>query len=222
VSRALFDLQGCAGLRPGEASTLTWVQYDAKKEPLGCIGLDVTKTDCPRDVPVHGALAKMLAAWKLGGWERCYGRAPKPEDLVTPTLTMEPRNDKDALETLHEDLGRLGLRPRRRHDLRGTFISLAQTDGALPHVLKRVTHGEPKAIFDLYTTFQWPVLCAEVAKLRVEVCEGKVLEMDPARRQQVTFWSRRARRRWNCGGNSVSPVGIEPTTSGLRVRCSTN
>jgi hypothetical protein len=31
---------------------------------------------------VHPTLAKLLAAWKLSGWERLFGREPKPDDLV--------------------------------------------------------------------------------------------------------------------------------------------
>jgi hypothetical protein len=96
----------------------------------------------------------------------------------------------------HADLAKVSLRPRRRHDLRRSFISLAQTDGATPHILKLCTHGEPKAVFDRYATFQWPVLCAEAAKLRVELREGQVLEMSESEREKTMFVERWAAKRW--------------------------
>jgi len=29
-------------------------------------------------------LARVLAAWKLGGWERMMGRAPRADDILVP------------------------------------------------------------------------------------------------------------------------------------------
>ena len=56
------------------------------------------------------------------------------------------------------DLARLGYRPRRVHDLRRTFISLALADGARKDVLRWITHGPEGDIVDLYTTL--PVVSA--------------------------------------------------------------
>jgi hypothetical protein len=68
----------------------------------------------------------------------------------------------------------LGLRGRRGHDLRRTFITLAQVDGARRDLLKVMTHG-PAAddIINLYTTFPWPALCAEVEKLKVDLARAR-------------------------------------------------
>jgi hypothetical protein len=64
----------------------------------------------------------------------------------------------------------LGLRHRRGHDLRRTMISLARTDGARKDILELCTHTPRKSgnTIDLYTTFPWEALCAEVAKLKVQ------------------------------------------------------
>lgn len=47
----------------------------------------------------------------------------------------------------------LGLRRRRGHDLRRTFITLAQVDGARRDLLETVTHGPRGDIVSIYTTF---------------------------------------------------------------------
>jgi hypothetical protein len=59
-------------------------------------------------------------------------------------------------------------RHRRGHDLRCTFITLAQVDGARRDLLETITHGPRGNIINVYTTFPWPALCAEVAKLRIK------------------------------------------------------
>jgi len=79
------------------------------------------------------------------------------------------------LRRFHRDLKRLGLRRRRQHDLRRTFVSLSLADGARKDVLRWITHGPTGDIMDLYTTLPWSSLCAEVRKLRVEMVQGKLL-----------------------------------------------
>src|SRR6185436_2678451 len=88
-------------------------------------------------------------------------------DLIVPTQAFEPRRAADTLKKLKGDLVELGLRNRRGHDLRRTFITLAQVDGARRDVLKPLTHPGEVDIVGLYTSFPWPTVCAEVAKLRV-------------------------------------------------------
>ncbi|MFY0570077.1 hypothetical protein ACN28E_40485 [Archangium lansingense] len=48
------------------------------------------------------------------------------------------------------------------------MISLARTDGARKDILELCTHTPRKSgnTIDLYTTFPWEALCAEVAKLQ--------------------------------------------------------
>jgi integrase len=113
-----------------------------------------TKTDNPREMPVHPTLARILAAWKLG-FERLTGREPNPDDLILPSRRGKHRNSNHMLNRFHEDLERLGQRARRQHDARRTFISIARADGARPDILRWVTHGPTGDITDQYTTLPW-------------------------------------------------------------------
>ena len=70
--------------RFGEVSALLWRDYDPTMKPLGRLQatasfdskrkrLKSTKTGVSRQIPVHPLLAKLLAEWKLGGFERAGG-----------------------------------------------------------------------------------------------------------------------------------------------------
>jgi len=172
--------KGVAGLRHAEAASLRWRQYDATQEPLGGLSLEHTKTGVPRRMPVHPTLARVLAQWKLAGWERTYGRQPTDEDLVVPTRNGTERTRQEAPKALRLDLDALKLRERRGHDLRRTFITLAQVDGARRDLLETVTHGPRGDIVSVYTTFPWPALCAEIAKLKIDLREGELVELPTA------------------------------------------
>src|SRR5579863_7510945 len=89
--------------RSGEAAALKWSSYDATVTPLGKLVVASSysikkkaeksvKTERPREVPVHPTLAKILAAWKLGGWQRMMGRAPRPDDLLVPSRLGKNRS----------------------------------------------------------------------------------------------------------------------------------
>ncbi|ADO73003.1 site-specific integrase [Stigmatella aurantiaca] len=127
------------------------------------------KTERSREVPVHPVLARVLEEWRQKGWERKQGRAPTADDLVVPSRRGEHRRDPVVHGQLREDLELLGLRGRRVHDTRRTFISLALADGADRDKLAWVTHGPKGDIVSLDTTLPWESLCAEVAKLKVEL-----------------------------------------------------
>lgn len=171
--RVMYALEGVAGLRHGEAAGLRWQAYEPDRQPLGKLVVSRsyakrTKTQVPREMPVHPVLAALLAEWKASGWEAKYGRAPKADDLIVPTETFETRTPTNTYKELLDDLAKLGLRARRGHDLRRTFITLAQVDGARREILNSVTHGRSATdIMSLYTTWPWPALCAEVAKLKL-------------------------------------------------------
>jgi integrase len=206
--RVLYALKGTAGLRHGEAAGLRWRQYDDLAEPLGAINLAKTKTGVPRRVPVHPTLARILEEWKRAGWERTYGRLPTPDDLVIPTRNLTERTAQETPKQLHEDLDKLGLRRRRGHDLRRTFITLAQVDGARRDLLESVSHGPRGDIVSIYTTFPWPVLCEEVAKLKISLREGKLLDGDLGEfATEFATAQLRARNRWQ---KVVTPSGLEP------------
>lgn len=129
-------------------------------------------------MPIHPALASLLAAWRLGGWAQTFGRPPTDADLVLPVPPEPPRKgrrrpagalrDKNwARKRLVRDLASLGLRLRRGHDLRRTGISLAQDGGADSRVLRWGTHAPPGETIDGYTTLAWGTLCRAVSMLRV-------------------------------------------------------
>ena len=176
--RVVYALLFLCGLRFGESAALRWEHYDPAAAPLGKLLVAVSyntklkrekalKTEVPRRVPVHPALAALLTEWKTGGWADLMERPAQPGDLIAPSRLGNNRSVNHALKKFHQDLNRIGVRVRRQHDLRRTFISLAQEDGASRDILKAVTHGPSAAIMDLYTTLSWPTLCAEVAKLRI-------------------------------------------------------
>jgi hypothetical protein len=86
-----------------------------------------------------------------------------------PSRRGEHRRDPVVHGQLREDLELLGLRGRRVHDTRRTFISLALANGANRDKLAWVTHGPKGDIMSLYTTLPWESLCAKVAKLKVNL-----------------------------------------------------
>jgi integrase len=171
--RVLYALQGLAGLRHGEAAGLQWADYDTTSRPLGRLLIAragdraSTKTQIAREIPVHPALRAILSDWRQQ-WAAKYGRPPAMSDLVVPTETHHVRKAPNTLKAFRDDLHTLGLRPRRSHDLRRTFITLAQVDGASRDVLRPMTHPGKQDIVDLYTTLPWPIRCAAIAKLRVD------------------------------------------------------
>jgi len=186
--RVLASLMFLGAMRFGEAAALTWRDYDATCTPLGKLVIEKsystkkrkvkgTKTDNPREMPVHPTLARILAGWKLSGFAQLMGRPPQPHDPIVPSRRGAYRNANASLRRFHEDLDRIGLRARRQHDARRTFISIARADGAVADTLHFATHGPDGDIMDDYTTMPWPALCAEVAKVRISLREGKILEM---------------------------------------------
>jgi integrase len=185
--RVFYAIAFLGGLRTGEVSALRFRAYDASLEPLGRLLVAASfdtrtrleksvKTGNPREVPVHPTLARVLAGWKLGGWQRMMGRAPRPDDVLVPKQDGQNRDAHFVLYWFRHDCEVLGLRRRRQYDSRRTFISLAQADGARKDILRWITHGPEGDIVSLYTTLPWASLCGEVAKLRIELREGRLLE----------------------------------------------
>ncbi len=174
--RVIYALEACAGLRAGEAEGLRVRDYlpASQLAPLGRITVSKskdrkgTKTLVTRLVPVHPALAGILDEWLARGWRRKYGRPPTADDLLVPTMRMGVRRSSNTLKHFLSDLDRIGLRARRAHDLRRTFISLLIEDGANPKIVRPLTHPNTSDVYDLYQTYPWPTICAEVMKLKIE------------------------------------------------------
>jgi integrase len=206
--RLLYALKGVAGLRHGEASGLRWRHYQPDLDPLGAIDLDRTKSQVPRRVPVHPTLAALLEEWRTAGWERTYGRSPTAQDFIVPTRNMTERPSPDSQRSFLQDLAMLKLRPRRGHDLRRTFITLAQVDGARRDLLETLTHGPRGDIINVYTTFPWPALCAEVVKLKIELRPHTAgAAGSPQLATALATGQRNWRNRWR---KSATPAGFEP------------
>jgi hypothetical protein len=117
-----------------------------------------------------------------------------------------------GLERAKEDCKALGLRGRRNHDARRTFISIARVGGARTDILKWVTHGQSQSggggesgIMDVYTTFPWSTLCEQVLCVKIDLLEGKVIEMPPAGGGQ------RASRACGSGGGAAHEHTLEHT-----------
>jgi hypothetical protein len=179
------------GARFGEAAARRWRDYDPELQPLGRLKIETSystktkkeknvKTEVARHVPVHPVYAALLAEWKLSGWEQLMGRAPSADDLIVPSREGAFRNANHMLHRFHEDLERVGLRPRRLHDLRRTFISLCREDGANKELLRWVTHGVSADVMDTYTTPTWEALCSQVAVLKLDLRRGEVIALPKA------------------------------------------
>jgi len=181
--RVYYAACGLGMLRPGEVSGLRW-RHLVKLEPLSRLVVatsydtGTTKTGVERWMPVHPVLAAILAEWKLSGWPAEFGRAPGPNDLIVPTPKPtnrgprvgvgEVRDEHFSWKRLQKDLNALGLRRRRVHDLRRAGITLAREDGAERDVLRLCTHQPPTDVMELYTSFGWAKLCAQISCIRIE------------------------------------------------------
>ncbi|RMG98770.1 MAG: site-specific integrase, partial [Deltaproteobacteria bacterium] len=177
--RVAYVLAFLTGMRLGEIAGLRWCNVDLDMQPLGAIDVvetydgRPTKTRTARKVPIVPQLGEILEAWFASGFERIFGRPPTPDDLVVPRPPYGrgpagTSHSKNSLgKAFTKDLARLGLRHRRFHDARRTFISLALSSGAQRDVVERVTHtSRPRpSAFDAYITFDWPVVCREISKL---------------------------------------------------------
>lgn len=179
--RVSYALQFLAGLRYGEVAALQWRHYDAAAHPLGRLlvagsydtrnkRLKSTKTKAVRQVPVHPQLAVLLGQWRAqtdASPDAPIFPLPEEPGAVTP--------NQRAWKDWMADLLALGLRHRRQHDARRTFVSLALADGARGDHLRWVTHGKQSTVMDLYTTLPWATLCEAVACLRVDLrCDAAV------------------------------------------------
>jgi len=205
--RVLYGLKALAGLRHGEAARLRWCHFNEQLEPLAGLNLGKTKTGVPRSIPVHPALQAALTEWKTAGWERVFGRPPKSDDFIVPTRNFTMRQSPESQLALHGDLKLLGLRARRGHDLRRTFITLAQVDGARKEVLEAISHGPRGDIVSVYTSFPWPVLCDAVGRLKIRWGRPEIADLQTATRYTAVTADENARNRWT---KKATPAGFEP------------
>ena len=120
----------------------------------------------------------------------------------------------------YDELKKLGLRHRRFHDTRRTFISLARMGGARQEVVDRITHrANVSRMIERYTTFDWAELCHAVQCLQVDIevadatpetrlgtqCAAHVLRKNTPKRVYPTI----------LGAYLARDAGLEPTTFGF-------
>lgn len=188
--RVVYALAFFTGMRHGEIAGRRWRDWDPKSSPLGCLAVDTQYNDeplkspdgevRPRRVPVHPELAKILAEWKLSGFARFFGKAPRPDDFIVPTRGVRNRCRavRRSLHNLQErDCPNAGVAPLTFHRSRDTYISLTRRDGARKDVLERVTHNAAGDVFDQYTLFDWLPLCEAVSCLRLSLDGGQVVAL---------------------------------------------
>ena len=103
----------------GGAAALRWRHFDPAQEPLGRLTVarswnhesqaeGTTKTERTRLMPVHPALAKVLAAWKRSGWQRFHGRVPQPDDPAHPQPPRRAPGHPPGAQVLPRGLRRGG------------------------------------------------------------------------------------------------------------------
>lgn len=199
--RAHYATAFLTGMRQSEIAARTIGEYDPSTQPLGRFLVDSswnfealerkpTKSEVDREVPVHPVLKRILHAWLSHGWEQDQGRKPTPQDLLFPAPTSSRFREKrgghfstqESLELLHADLDALGMRRRRFHDMRRTFITLARRRSPKDHV-RWITHAPEEDIIDEYTSPEWETMCAVVSKIEVSLKgEGDVVPLFVAKR----------------------------------------
>jgi len=179
--RAWWAVAALTGMRGGEIRALRWQRCDLRYLPIGQIivaesyraDTGVTsppKTGEAREVPVHPSLAPVLDAWRSSGWAGVMKRAHRANDLVFPDPDRPDGHLTDGRmrRRFYLALERLGMRRRRIHGLRHTFVTrTAEVDGASSEVLERITHGRPRDVRGDYRQVTFAEMARELAKWEV-------------------------------------------------------
>lgn len=186
--QVVYGLAGVAGCRHGELAALLVRHVDLSRAPLGCLTIarsnanHRTKTGAVRLVPILPALADLLREWLAHGWAAAFGRAPGPDDLLVP-LELDPpkkqarpnpraggrRSSHDTETRRERDQLAIGIgTDRTTHDLRATFVTLAEDAGIAPEVVRKLTHtAKARGAYQRYSRTQWETLCRELARLQI-------------------------------------------------------
>lgn len=235
--RVWWALGFLTGMRSGEVAALRWRHLVAETplQMLRVVGsynpkhrrVKSTKTKRPRRVPVHPLLAAILAEWKLTGWRELAGKAPGADDLLVPNEKGTYLSDWCTKKTRPRDLRALGLRVRRFHDARATFIGLGTADGGDEVWLERVTHNAKGNTFNQYRRANWLKMCEAVSCLRVQrrgVAQARELRSAGGLLQPVLQEAAMAKEDDEIAGKGTArPAGLEPTDSdGSRPRATAN
>ena len=129
-------------------------------------------------------LARLLAEWKLSGFAKLFGHAPKPDDFMVPSRRRRPdgslthRTVRRSLHNLQDrDCPKLGITALTFHRFRDSFISHAQRGDALKSVIEKITHNAAGDIIDGYTNLGWEPLCKAMLCFRITLTPPPVITL---------------------------------------------
>jgi hypothetical protein len=122
------------------------------------------KTNRPRKLPGHPALATLLEGWWREGFELTYARRPSSADWMVPLRSgsTRPQTKSSAYKAFRAACKALGIENRSLYSTRHTMITWARRGGAGPDVLEKITHNAAGRIIDQYTHWDWEPLCQAV------------------------------------------------------------
>lgn len=130
----------------------------------------------PRETLGHPVLQSMLERWRDVGFRKEFKRAPKPTDYICPNTLGKRRGDfrqeHASLESHTRHASLVGILPRRVHDMRHTFISIAwRSPGAQGDMVSLTTHGPSESMLDNYSHDLFEAQCRSVLCIRLGALE---------------------------------------------------
>lgn len=199
--RTMYATLLLTGARLGEVLALRWSDFEGWHDGLARLVIPAEKTGRTKGaafrlVPVHPDLRGWLDWWRDEGTEQTLGLAPAPTGLLFPTTSarrmnagLDARSQSEAYKrwSVH-DLPAAGLRHRRIHDTRRTFVSVARSSRVQSEVVRAFTHRAVRdRVLEAYTTFEWEALCREMKEVQWRIpgppgTGGVVLEMQGRRK----------------------------------------
>jgi integrase len=177
----LFALLVYTGVRRGEALGLRWSDVDLERRMITVRRSyeGQTKSSKQRTVPLPGALATILKAYRLAD--------PWQGELCFPNRDGEMVSRNAKVEALfHAALTRAGLPRIRLHDLRHVFASHFVMSGGDIFTLQRILgHSTPQLTSDTYAHLSPRHMAGEAERIAYPEPSppGKLILIDSAQRQ---------------------------------------
>lgn len=153
-----------------------------------------------RHVPEHPELTPWLDWYLREVYEVLHGHKPRPDDLLFPTLSPLRRarghEQCSHSEVYHAwaryDLPAAGLRHRRLHDARRTFLSALKNAGVDDELRRKLTHWSAKdRVLDAYTHWEWSTLCDAVKRINWKLPAPPSAKQRPGESNVVNITRRR-------------------------------
>ena len=226
---ALWAVALAIGLRRGEALGLRWLDVDLDIGELrvnqtlqrvdGRLQFVPPKSErSRRKVPLPSVTIAALQRHheQAVAEAAARGKAVTPGDLVFTSSTGTPLEPRNVNRTFAELLKIAGLRPTRFHDLRHTCASLLLAQGVSPRVVMETLGHSAIASNDEHLRARHAAGATRGRRPHERAPQLSTLPSDVAVKQlqQLAGQACLALSAW------VGPVGLEPTTRGLKVRCS--